>query len=221
MMIIWRALCEYLNEKLLSGKNVNIKGFGAFAFDISTDLPRIATKVVNPLANIEDERRERKHIHKIRPCFVVDTKLQNDLVHYPGKEEITPAQSQYSIYQKGFGMIYCNAFPIAQSVSVQTPVVKDALDAIWAAIIDLIKYGKDIDLNFGFCRINIIDKNLKYRFKAGFEKNVKGNKFEDKMKRSLSPTGSHWRTSYKKEWKKSNLGKLLKKPQGSVVGVME
>lgn len=113
LMIMWRALSEYLEEKLKSGKNVNIRGFGAFAFDIKTDLPRIAQRTINPYDRIEDQRRERKHIHKVSPRFVVDPKLQYQLYHYPGKEQVESAKSQYSIYQKGFQMIYCNPYPIS------------------------------------------------------------------------------------------------------------
>jgi len=39
---MWGALSQYIEDKLREGKNVNIKGFGAFAFNIQTDLPRIA-----------------------------------------------------------------------------------------------------------------------------------------------------------------------------------
>jgi nucleoid DNA-binding protein len=113
MMIMWRALCEYLEEKLKSGKNINIKGFGAFAYDIETDLPRIAARTINSTEEIESQRMERKHIHKIQPRFVVDPKLQYHLYHYPGKEQVVKAGSQKSIYQKGFQMIYCNPYPIS------------------------------------------------------------------------------------------------------------
>lgn len=51
MLIVWRALVEYLNDNLRTGKSVNIKKFGAFTFDIATDLPKIATKA---LANAND-----------------------------------------------------------------------------------------------------------------------------------------------------------------------
>lgn len=113
MMIMWKALCSYLEEKLTSGKNVNIKGFGAFAFDIKTDLPRIAGRSINPYEKIDIQRKERKHVHKIQPRFVVDPKLQYNLYHYPGKEQVEAAKSQTSIYQKGFQMIYCNPYPIS------------------------------------------------------------------------------------------------------------
>jgi len=75
MIIIWKALIEYLNNNLRAGRSVNIKRFGSFTFDIETELPRIAMKSssvsVNNLA-LEDQRMDRKHVHKMRPCFVVD-----------------------------------------------------------------------------------------------------------------------------------------------------
>ena len=113
MMIMWRALSEYLEEKLKSGRNVNIKGFGAFAFDIKSDLPRISTRTIDPYGKIDEQRKARRHLHKVVPRFVVDQKLQYHLVHYPGKEQIESAKSQSSIYQKGYGMIYCNPYPIS------------------------------------------------------------------------------------------------------------
>jgi len=79
---------------------VNIKRFGSFTFDIDTELPRIATKStsMNALSSagafsLEDQRLDRKHIHHVRPCFVVDPFIQTHLIHYPGKEEIVPAKS--------------------------------------------------------------------------------------------------------------------------------
>lgn len=55
------------------------------------------------------------HNHKIRPCFIPDAKLKDTLLRFPGKQEIEKPKSQHSIYQKGFGMIYCNPVPIAYS----------------------------------------------------------------------------------------------------------
>lgn len=96
---------------------------------------------------------------------------------------------------------------------VSKDIVKDGLQAFWAAVIDLIKQDHDINLNFGFARIVIDDRNLKVRFRSGFASEVKGTDFETKMKRSLSPCSTFWRTSYKKEWGKSGLGQLLKNTQ--------
>ena len=66
MLIIWKALVEYLNENLRAGKSINIKKFGSFTFDINTDLPRIATKLINPSIDLDDQRLDRKHVHQVR-----------------------------------------------------------------------------------------------------------------------------------------------------------
>jgi len=50
---------------------------------------------------------------KSRPRFVPDDKIQTHLNRYHGKEQITPAGSQKSIYQKGFRTIYANSVPVA------------------------------------------------------------------------------------------------------------
>lgn len=66
MIIIWKALIEYLNNNLRAGRSVNIKRFGSFTFDIDTALPRIATKTITPNTDLEDQRLDRKHIHTIK-----------------------------------------------------------------------------------------------------------------------------------------------------------
>jgi len=45
--IIFKSLAEYIKENLQSGKSVNIKGFGAFSFEVETSLkqPAIFTTV--------------------------------------------------------------------------------------------------------------------------------------------------------------------------------
>lgn len=93
MLIVWKALTTYLDENLRKGKSVNIRNFGAFTFDISTELPKISRREINPETDIFSQRAERKHVHTLRPCFVVDKNLQTHLIRYKGKEEIVPANS--------------------------------------------------------------------------------------------------------------------------------
>lgn len=66
MMIIWKSMIEYLGNNLRQGKSVYIKKFGSFTFDINTELPRIATKSINPKTELEDQRLDRKHVHQIK-----------------------------------------------------------------------------------------------------------------------------------------------------------
>ena len=100
-------------------------------------------------------------------------------------------------------------------------VVKDSLEAIWDAITDLVKFGRDIDIRFGFCGLTIIDRNLKVFFKQDFVRNIQDKHFENKMKKSMRSTSSHWRTSHLKEWGRSTLGTLIKRPNSPVVKTLE
>lgn len=43
-------------------------------------------------------------------------------------------------------------------------MVVDALNTLFLAIQDLIKYDKNIDLAFGFCNVRITNKNLSVVF---------------------------------------------------------
>jgi nucleoid DNA-binding protein len=52
MIIIWKSLISYLNENLRSGKSVSIRNFGAFTFDIATELPKIAVRSMNPQSDL-------------------------------------------------------------------------------------------------------------------------------------------------------------------------
>jgi len=98
MQIIWKALITYLDKNLRQGKGMNMKKFGAFTFDIETDLPRISRRHITADSDIAQDRSQRKHIHKLKPCFVIDPVLKRLLNRYKGKEEISPAGSQKSIY---------------------------------------------------------------------------------------------------------------------------
>ena len=66
MQIIWRALITYLDNKLRSGASVNIKKFGAFTFDITTDLPNISRRQITADSDMGTEREGRKHVHHLR-----------------------------------------------------------------------------------------------------------------------------------------------------------
>jgi len=75
MLIVWKAMCTYLDNNLRAGKSVNIRRFGAFTFDILTELPKISRREIHPETDIGSQRAERKHVHDLRPCFVVDQGL--------------------------------------------------------------------------------------------------------------------------------------------------
>ena len=69
MLIIWKALITYLDQNLRAGRGIALKNFGAFTFDIQTELPKIARprgRSIGRYDNLETERAERKKVHHLR-----------------------------------------------------------------------------------------------------------------------------------------------------------
>lgn len=148
---------------------------------------------------------------------MVDPVLKQYLSRYKGKEEISPAGSQKSIFQQGFKMIFANPVPIASACQMGVPVVRDTLNIIYKAIEDLINiHDKDITLQFGFAAIQFYQKNLRVAFAPYLSKEVSNATFETTMKRMKSPVADMWRTSTSKMFQTSALGTMIKKPNAAV-----
>lgn len=147
---------------------------------------------------------------------MVDKDLQNHLIRYAGKEEITPSRSQRSVYQQGFRMIYANAVPIAAACQMGKDVVEDTLRTIFLAIQDLIKYDRNILLQFGFANVSFVNRGLKVQFADHMSRELKDKEFETTMRRSNSPVSTTWRTNTQSEFFKSALGTMIRKPNAEV-----
>ena len=165
MLIVWRAFCEYTREKMYSYAGVNVKGFGAFTFEVACELPKIGIDYRQAkMKSFGELILGKKTTHKMRPCFVVDPKYKQNLIRFNDKEELIKPKSQASIYQKGFQMTYCNPIPIAAACYLPKNVIFDSLNVIFTAILDLINIGKNVIVKTGFCNISFLDKNLSYSF---------------------------------------------------------
>jgi hypothetical protein len=69
---------------------VNIKNFGSFTYEVlSETVQPIQFANFNTSQELEQQRQQRQHVHKIRPCFVVDEKIKYQLTYYSNKEELT------------------------------------------------------------------------------------------------------------------------------------
>lgn len=216
--LILKSTKEYIQENLLNGRGINVRGFGAFTFEISSGLVRPAQEVAFDLQKeLEDQREERKHVHKIRPCFIPDPKLRVVLDRYAGKLEIDAPKSQSSIYQQGFAMIFCNAGPIGTACFLSKETVASAHDAFFKSIIDLTQLGHALNLDFGFCRVTISQRNLQYQYKPSFAGSLNIVPYEAKLKKSITPTPELWRSTYQDKWAKSSLNGLFKRPNSPLV----
>lgn len=117
------------------------------------------------------------HNHKIRPCFAPDKKFQDMLIRYPGKEEITKPQSQHSIYQKGFNMIYCNPVPIAASCELDKDVTESILNTFARAVCDLTELRKSMEIIIGPYNIKINNGNMTYTVPPNFANSLNNTEY--------------------------------------------
>ena len=120
---------------------------------------------------------------------MIDDSLQYLTIRYHGKEQITPAKSQRSIFQKGFRMIYANPVPIAAACQMGKEVVDDTLRTIFLALKDMLKFNYNICLQnqvladmsvFSF--IKIIAKLNKYNHILRYSKDEKMKVISDDFK---------------------------------------
>jgi len=196
MQIIWRGFITYLNEKFSAGQSVNIRKFGAFCYDVETELPKIQMgKSVNIGHDIHTERKIRRNIHHLKPRFVPDQKIQTHLNRYHGKEQIVHAGSQKSIYMKGFRTIYANTVPVASACQLGKDVVDDSLTAIFTAIEDLIRLDRDITLQMGFCALKFTNRKLDVHFLPSLTKDIANKEFEGNLRRLSPPVSKLWQTN--------------------------
>jgi hypothetical protein len=223
MLIIWKSFCEYLKEKVYLYKGVNVKNLGAFTFEVATELPKIGIDYNQAkLKSFGELIIEKKSTHKLRPCFVIDEKFKKLLTRFKNKEELIKPKSQSSVYQKGFQMTYCNPIPIAAACYLNKNVVIDSLNAIFAAIYDLINIGKSIVLKFGFCNIYFMDRNLTYSFSGDIGKTIADLvDSESKFKRGITPVQTTWKTTAISKWAKSSLSSVLERPHTPLIKTID
>lgn len=223
LQIIWRSFCEYLYEKLSECKGINIKNFGAFTYEVQTELPKLGINY-NKAKNMSFKEllTEKKTIHKLKPCFIIDNKFKKILSKFNDKEELTKPKSQSNIYQKGFQMIYCNMVPIAAACYLHKNVVSDAINSIFSAVYDLVNSGKNVVLKFSFCNVYFYDRNLKFTFSQNFNSTFSNYvETQDKLRRGITPISNNWKISKFEKWEKSRLSVLLQRPPSPLIKAID
>jgi len=119
-------------------------------------------------------------------------------------------------------MTYCNPIPIAASCYLTKNVVNDSLNAIFAAIYDLINIGKNIVIKFGFCNIYFMDRNLTYSFAGDLGKTISDLvESETKFRRGITPVSTTWKTTAISKWAKSSLSSVLERPQTPLIKTID
>jgi hypothetical protein len=223
LLVIWRATCEYIKEQFCKYKGINIRGFGAFTYEVKQTLPRLGIDFNQAKTKtFEELLLEKKSRHIMRPCFVIDPRFLPILTRFNNKEELTKPKSQSSIYQKGINMTYCNPIPIAAGCCLDPRVVEDGLKAIFNAVYILISIGQNVFLKTGFCNINFVNRDLTYSFSPEILNMVKDlPSSEAKFIRGITPINKTWRTSFTSKWANSTLSTMLERPRCDLIKTID
>ena len=223
LLVIWRATCEYIKEQFCKYKGINIRGFGAFTYEVEQTLPRLGIDFNQAKTKtFEELLLEKKSRHIMRPCFVIDPRFLPILTRFNNKEELTKPKSQSSIYQKGINMTYCNPIPIAAGCCLDPRVVEDGLKAIFNAVYILISIGQNVFLKTGFCNINFVNRDLSYSFSPEILNMVKDlPSSEAKFIRGITPINKTWRTSFTSKWANSTLSTMLERPRCDLIKTID
>lgn len=214
---------EYVKEQFCNYKGINIKGFGAFTYEVKQTLPKPGINCAETdTKSMQQLLLEKKSRHIMRPCFIIEPKFTTILMRYAGKEEVTKPKSQSSIYQKGINMTYCNPYPIAAACSLDPAVVQDGMNAIFKAIFDLISIGQNVVLKTGFCNIKFINKDLSYSFSPEIFDMIKDLAVsESKFIYGVTPIKKTWETKAATKWGNSTLSTLLDRPNAELVRTID
>lgn len=223
LLVIWRATCEYIKEQFCKYKGINIRGFGAFTYEVHQTLPCLGINFNQAKQKtFQQLLLEKKSRHIMRPCFIIDPRFLPILTRFNNKEELTKPKSQSSVYQKGINMTYCNPIPIAAGCCLDSKVVEDGLKAIFNAVYNLISMGQDIILRTGFCNISFIQRNLTYSFSPEILNMVKDlPSSEGKFVRGLTPINKTWKTSFISKWANSTLSTMLERPHANLIKTID
>ena len=223
LLLIWKATCDYVKEQLMNYKGVNLKGFGAFTYEIHQTLPKLGIDVANSQGkSFQQLLYEKKSQHILRPCFLVDPKISNILSRFNHKEEITKPNSQKSVYEKGFKMKYFNTVPVCAATFINKKVVEDGIKAIFNVIYDLISLERRLCIKTGFCNINFFDKNMNYSFSPEIINLTKDLiNSEEKFKNGVTPINKMWTVSKAEKWGESVMSQVIERPQSPLIKTVD
>lgn len=223
LLVIWRATCEYIKEQFCKYKGINIRGFGAFTYEVRQTLPCLGINFNQAKQkSFQDLLLEKKSRHIMRPCFIVDQRFLPILTKFNNKEELSKPKSQSNIYQKGINMTYCNPIPIAAGCCLDPRVVEDGLKAIFNAVYNLISVGRDVILRTGFCNISFKQRDLTYSFSPEIINMVKDLRTsENKFIRGVTPIRQTWKTSFRSKWANSSLSTMLERPDINLIKTID
>lgn len=181
LLSIWECMCGWIQEQLMQGNGVTAKTFGSFTFERGV-------KQLRPL--LPELNHVGKEVETLVPRFVMAPDLAAEVHKHPSKDLLEKNHTRGSIFQTK-NMKFLNPVPIAAQCSLNTPVVASALKAFFTAILQLVRNGYDLTLDFSFCAVKVANRKLSCKFAVPFKQKAQAT-IDSKRANRPTPVKSHW-----------------------------
>ena len=153
--LIWKEFSKYIKDRLLNGESIKIPNFGVFIFTNNN--------LINTLSNKEftESFMDINKIFTAKLIFQLDNSYRYILKSFPD-EKIKKKIMQPLEYFEPKKIINWNPYSIAKKCFMNEIVINDGINNIFKAIYDLVKIGKNLEIELGFFKFFFNNREIVY-----------------------------------------------------------
>ena len=143
LKLIWKEFSNYIESRLLQGESIKIPNFGIFIFTNNN--------LLNTFSNKEFTKSfmDINKLYTAKLIFQLDNSYRYILKSFPD-EKIKKKIMQPLEYFEPKKIINWNPYLIAKKCFMNEIVINDGINNIFKAIYDLVKIGKNLEIELGF-----------------------------------------------------------------------
>ena len=155
LKLIWKEFSNYIESRLLQGESIKIPNFGIFIFTNNN--------LLNTLSNKEFTKSfmDINKLYTAKLIFQLDNSYRYILKSFPD-EKIKKKIMQPLEYFEPKKIINWNPYLIAKKCFMNEIVINDGINNIFKAIYDLVKIGKNLEIELGFFKFFFNNREIVY-----------------------------------------------------------
>ena len=155
LKLIWKEFSNYIESRLLQGESIKIPNFGIFIFTNNN--------LLNTFSNKEFTKSfmDINKLYTAKLIFQLDNSYRYILKSFPD-EKIKKKIMQPLEYFEPKKIINWNPYSIAKKCFMNEIVINDGINNIFKAIYDLVKIGKNLEIELGFFKFFFNNREIVY-----------------------------------------------------------
>ena len=155
LKLIWKEFSNYIESRLLKGESIKIPNFGIFIFTNNN--------LINTFSNKEFTKSflDINKLYSPKLIFQLDNNYRNILKKFPD-EKIKKKIMQPLEYFEPKKIINWNPYLISKKCFLNDLVINDGINNIFKSIYDLVKCGKNLEIELGFFKFVFNNREIFY-----------------------------------------------------------